>query len=52
MKKSDEKTTVYSLEKVSVYVDNNNLSKYYVDIDEAIERVKKQNIFGITDKVN
>lgn len=38
-----EDISVYGLEKVPVYVDNNNPAKYYVDIEEAVEWVKKQN---------
>lgn len=38
-----EDIDVYGIVKVPVYVDQNNPSKYYVDIDEAIERAKKYN---------
>lgn len=38
-----EDIDVYGIVKVPVYVDQKNSSKYYVDIDEAIERAKKYN---------
>lgn len=38
-----EDIDVYGIVKVPVYVDPKNPSKYYVDIDEAIERAKKYN---------
>lgn len=38
-----EDINVYGIVKVPVYVDPKNPSKYYVDIDEAIEQAKKYN---------